>query len=123
MVEPKPRRINVDEVEQLRMIWREALHAANVAKIEARQNLTDSKRLAYADERGFNAQLNQAAYEDAARRFEKQEDRDRDAASDRLASTNTKLAQSQTLIAGAVAFFTLVQVFLAVAQAMKWIKP
>ena len=39
-----------------------------------------------------------------------------------LAKTNTQLAKSQTLIAGAVAFFTLVQVFLAIAQAMKWTK-
>jgi hypothetical protein len=43
-------------------------------------------------------------------------------ASNTLAKTNTKLAQSQTLIAGAVALFTLVQAALAAARAMHWIK-
>lgn len=36
-----------------------------------------------------------------------------------LAKTNTKLAKSQTLIAGAVAIFTLVQVVLAIVQATR----
>jgi|GEM_PF-3012152 len=121
--------VSAAEVETLRVFWVDAIENARRGTEKARQDAEslapDNARrhdlMAYIDAIKLEVELRRAAYEDAARRFEIQEARAHDAASNRLATTNTKLAKSQTLIAGAVALFTLVQVALAIAQAMKWI--
>src|SRR6185369_1735157 len=89
----------------------------------ARDSIRHEESHEYKQELRTSVEICRARYEalrEAAR--ERAEER-ASAESQALAKTNTRLAKSQTQIAAAVAFFTLVQVALAIAQAMKWIKP
>ena len=109
------------QVEVLRKAWVEAIDKARSGTDKARRDAEsrspdDALRhdlMVYIDAMRFDVELRRSAYEDAFRRFEIQEGRQHDAASDRLAITNTRLVYAIVLAAAIQAAAAIAQAYYA----------
>jgi hypothetical protein len=110
-----PPRIEASDVEAARQEYVAVLNAA-------RNSIRHEEPLAVKEEFRASVEICRARYEALREAARERADERASAESQELAKTNIKLAISQTLIAAAVAAFTLLQLALAIAQAMKWIK-
>ncbi len=94
-----------------------------IVRLDGLREMDHSLRFPQTEDDRIMLEVYRSRYEALAAARREQSEAELATESRELAKTNIKLAKSQTLIAGAVAFFTLVQLALGIAQAMKWIKP
>ena len=113
--------VTLVEVHTALVAWRHSMERAELAFTARGSTQQPEREIQEAALR--EVALAKLQYEEKSTVYKEAQDAKEVEASNALAKTNTKLARSQTLIAAAVAFFTIVQVVLALAQAMHWIAP